>query len=310
MWLEEDSGRIIYLDKLAQAVAQHKIVSADEEALNEGAATVASRMKFRKCKRILFRVAAALIGVALVTNLFFLFLGERKENVVKVVAEIPVIQQTVGSPKGVVTRFTLADGTKVWLAPGSELTFPSAFRGSRRQVRLVGQAYFEVTHNKDKHFFVKTTYSEVEVLGTKFNVMAYPDAANVQTTLVEGKVNIRFGAEGLSQKGTILEPSQRITYSKGSDDFRVEEADLNLDLAWKESKLSFRNETFMEVAKKIELAKDVHFVVDEKLVPNKRFTGSFDHESLEEILSTLSKISPFEYTISQNKVVVKPMPMN
>src|SRR5690606_4392916 len=103
----------------------------------------------------------------------------------------------------------LADGTKVWLNSASTLTFPTVFSRKERKVELTGEAYFEVTRNKAKPFFVKTLQNEVEVLGTHFNVMEYPEEGISQTTLLEGSVKVR---QGKNEK--LLKPGEQAESKK------------------------------------------------------------------------------------------------
>ncbi|WP_051960167.1 FecR family protein [Sphingobacterium sp. ML3W] len=97
---------------------------------------------------------------------------------------------TLSTPNGTQYKLQLADGTKVWLNAGSSLKFPSVFKGKTRQVELTGEAYFEVAHRADCPFSVTLPKLKVEVLGTHFNVKAYPNESNIETTLLQGAVKV------------------------------------------------------------------------------------------------------------------------
>ena len=97
---------------------------------------------------------------------------------------------TISTPRGGQYQVTLADGTKVWLNAASSIRFPVVFTGTERKVEITGEAYFEVAKNKSMPFKVKAATSEIEVLGTHFNVNAYDDETSIKTTLLEGLVKV------------------------------------------------------------------------------------------------------------------------
>ncbi|RYG06176.1 MAG: FecR family protein, partial [Chitinophagaceae bacterium] len=99
----------------------------------------------------------------------------------------PAKSLVLQTPRGGQYRLTLADGTKVWLNAASSITYPTRFNAERREVSISGEVYFEVAHDKTKPFIVRANQQEVEVLGTHFNISAYPEQENIYTTLAEGK---------------------------------------------------------------------------------------------------------------------------
>ncbi len=118
----------------------------------------------------------------------------------------PPEMNTLVIPYGSRSVVTLSDGTRVWLNAGSRLIYPSKFVDKSREVFLVGEAFFDVKENKNQPFVVKTIDVQVEVLGTRFNVMAYPEDFAVQTVLEEGSVEIKSNGAGRKEKGLTLEP--------------------------------------------------------------------------------------------------------
>jgi transmembrane sensor len=117
-------------------------------------------------------------------------------------ASMPVAYHTLAAPHGSRYQVELPDGSRVWLNAASALRFPTAFAGAQRRVWLTGQAYFEVAHNKRQPFRVEAGGTSVQVLGTHFDVMAYPDEPGVRTTLLEGSVNVsRAGQQARLRAG-------------------------------------------------------------------------------------------------------------
>ncbi|SEN06406.1 FecR family protein [bacterium A37T11] len=171
---------------------------------------------------------------------------------------------TLSTPKGGQYQIILSDGTKVWLNAASTLKYPSRFCGDRREVFLEGEAYFEVNNNpsidgmQDNRkssagarvprvpFIVKTPKQEVHVLGTSFNLSAYPTETSEKTTLVEGKVQVR--SKNLKLKTyniQLLAPMQQAVVN--GDNLTISEIDINNELAWRNNKFSWAGKTFSQI---------------------------------------------------------------
>lgn len=144
---------------------------------------------------------------------------------------------TISTPRGGKFQITLADGSKVWLNAASSLIFPVNFIGEERRVKLVGEAYFEIAHNKSMPFIVEVDNREdVRVYGTHFNINAYQDEPFIRTTLLEGSVAVQVKG---NRQNRFLVPGQQLSLSKTgntqiSDAINVEET-----IAWKEDKFHF-----------------------------------------------------------------------
>jgi len=158
----------------------------------------------------------------------------------------PVEYNTVSTPRGGQFKVSLPDGTNVWLNAASSLTYPSAFRGNDREVSLTGEAYFEVAKNIHQPFIVTANYTQVRVLGTHFNVMAYKDEARVATTLLEGSVILRSG--NADRK---LVPGQQGLAGQVGEKIDIQQVDTNYVIAWKNGYFSFKNEGIKTVMNKI-----------------------------------------------------------
>jgi transmembrane sensor len=133
---------------------------------------------------------------------------------------------TMSTPKGGQYQLTLADGTRVWLNAASSITYPTAFNGKTREVTITGEAYFDVKKNPSKPFLVKTNTDIITVLGTEFNINAYPDEEAVKTTLVNGSIHVN---------GTNIKPGQ--SYQKNI----IRQTNIAQDVAWKNGYFDFNN---------------------------------------------------------------------
>jgi len=152
-----------------------------------------------------------------------------------------VTYNTIATPRGGQYRLRLPDGSRVWLNAHSSLKFPIHFHSGERRVELKGEAFFEVQHQPDQPFRVVSGKQTVEVLGTEFNVNGYTDESGITTTLVNGKVKIRLGAENASAGGVTLAPGQKALVGNQSDDIVVSEADIEESIAWKNGHFQFND---------------------------------------------------------------------
>ncbi|MGM1430194.1 FecR domain-containing protein [Sphingobacterium lactis] len=158
---------------------------------------------------------------------------------------------TVATPNGGQYRITLPDGSQAWLNAASSLTYPVHFSKNERRVKMTGEVYFEIaklkqTNGKDNvPFFVETDKQEIKVLGTQFNVNAYENEPFIQTTLVEGSVQVTASKTG---KQVRLQPGQQAILN---GQLRVETADIQQQLAWKNGDFIFREENLQQVLRQV-----------------------------------------------------------
>ena len=143
---------------------------------------------------------------------------------------------TLVTPKGGRFSITLPDGSKVWLNSASSLRYPTAFTGQQRVVELKGQGYFEIAQAPSKPFVVKVNDMEVQVLGTRFDVMAYEDEKAVNTTLLSGAVRVKNAAVAQT-----LRPGQQAVLEGGRTHIAVQQADTAKAIAWKNGLFLFDN---------------------------------------------------------------------
>jgi len=179
-------------------------------------------------------------------------------------------QLTLATPRGGVYAVTLPDGSRVWLNASSKLTYPSRFTGSQRLVEIEGEGYFEVSPDTQRPFIVKSRGQEVGVLGTEFNISAYPDEPRSQTTLVEGKVQI---VNRLSKAMRSLAPGEQATVD--GEQTHVQKVDVTQYTAWKEGFFYFDGVAPQIAFDQMERWYDIEVVYRGK-IPSTRFFGMID----------------------------------
>ena len=189
---------------------------------------------------------------------------------------------TITTPNGGNYQVVLPDGTNVTLNAASSLTFPTSFKGTERAVILDGEAYFEVTKNVEMPFRVKSGQQVVEVLGTHFDVNAYPDEPVMKTTLLEGSVKVHNG----SAFETIKPGQQTVIKINDAKLITIRDADLEKEMAWKNGAFSFDNDDLKSVMRQIARWYDAE-VIYEGDFPDDKFIGGISRSSK---LSGVAKI--------------------
>jgi ferric-dicitrate binding protein FerR (iron transport regulator) len=194
-------------------------------------------------------------------------------------------------PLGVRTKFQLPDGSTGFLNSGSKLKYPVVF-SKQRIVELSGEAYFEVVHNQDIPFHVKTRNLDIKVLGTTFNVIANEDEKIEEIVLQNGKVNV------LSKNGkqlSVLLPNEQLTLNTENLTFTKKGVIATQYTSWKEGKLVFRNENMQQVACRLSRWYNVEVMVDDRLLDDYTFHATFIDEPLDEVLKLISITTPITY---------------
>ena len=207
-------------------------------------------------------------------------------------------------PYGKRSKILLADGTQVWINSGSKLVYPSNFTGSKREVFLEGEAYFEVSTDKNKPFLVKTDNFQVKVLGTKFGVQAYKDEPDQNTVLLEGKVSLSKG-KGIFDEEHELQPNQKAIISGQNKTISVINVrDAQNYIAWIHGYLNLEDENFQGMVNRISRYYNMEIEIT-STIPNRRLSGKLDlKEDPKRILDGLSKIFNIKYEQKGEKIIV------
>jgi ferric-dicitrate binding protein FerR (iron transport regulator) len=225
-------------------------------------------------------IAAAVVIVILASGALYFYGLDREVNQTLAVSELPVREHKF---------IKLPDGSKVILNEGSELEYPESFDGkSSREVILTGEGYFDVKSDPSKPFIVITGKLKTTVLGTTFNIKAYPGEKNIIVTVTRGKVKVSDDNNVIG----IITPNQQITYDEESS--QAEQHDVNSEsvIAWRERDIFFDDLTLDEAAKELEQRFDVSIIFDNDKIKNCRFTATFVRgENLEQILNVICEFN-------------------
>jgi ferric-dicitrate binding protein FerR (iron transport regulator) len=244
--------------------------------------------------RELGKMAAAVIVAVGITAAFLLTRHERDA--------VNVALQTITVPAGQRANVLLADGSSVWLNAGTTLTYPTAFMKERREVRLDGEAYFEVTRNEQCPFVVHTHALDVHVLGTGFNVEAYSRKRNFEVSLMSGSVQVTDPAN--PRMSVTLRPDYKSTL-RDDGTLVVSRIDYYDVYRWKEGLYCFRNKSFAQIMEDMEKYYDIRIVLSKQRIKEVTLTGKFRiSDGLDYALRVLRQEIPFTYRRDKENDVI------
>lgn len=205
---------------------------------------------------------------------------------------------TLTTTQGETYQLILPDNSKVWLNAASSLTYAVSLgsRGGQRTVKLTGEAYFEVSHDKSRPFIVQTAAQEVKVLGTHFNVNSYGDNGQTITTLAEGSVQVQPALHSLSAK--ILKPGQKSVLSRST--INIAAANLETDLAWKNGLFTFDEATVPDVMQQISRWYNID-VRYNAAIPNERISGGISRQSDLKMVLKMLELIKINYKIENTE---------
>lgn len=222
----------------------------------------------------------------------------------------PVEYNTLSTAKGEESPYplVLADGTKIWLNALSSITFPTAFKGKERIVKVTGEVYFEVVHNDALPFKVLTKGQIIEDIGTHFNVNAYDDEPAIKTTLLEGSVKVSLAnASSIKEKaGVKLIPGQQAIINTASNNLSVKNVDLDDAVAWRNGMFSFNDTDIKTIMRQLARWYNVEVSFKGNISTERLFSGEISKDArLSEVLKAL-KMNKINFKIEGEKVTVYP----
>lgn len=271
----------------------HQIQEYEEEHLPK------SGFSIKRILKVYQKVAAFLLIPILGIGIFY-WVSQYNQSVGQYTETI--------APRGQKSQIVLADGTKVWLNSDTKIKYPGNFSRNQRDVYLDGEAFFEVSKNPHQPFVVHTSMVNVKVLGTKFNVKAYADENQIETSLFEGKINLSMNN---SSSGSPVEkevkPGQSFVYSKTDHQLVVNKFPQDEINGWKKNQLIFKDDTFSNLVRKVERWYDVKVVYDEKQFNDRRLTVElYEGERLDRLMSIISLALSVDYKYEKGEISLTP----
>ncbi|NNG27769.1 MAG: DUF4974 domain-containing protein [Ignavibacteriaceae bacterium] len=249
---------------------------------------------FRYTQFPVLRYAAVLIMIISIPVLYFLFSSLGDDNLIK--------WKTITVENSKQSSLTLSDGTILTLDSGSRLQIPENFGIDSREVKLEGEAYFEVKTDPERPFSVYSATAVIKVLGTKFNVRAWNETGKVEVAVTEGKVS--FGIDEKPEKLIILNKGFAGSLSKNGELSAPKQIDVNKSPAWMKGEMSFNDVPFSEILAQVERWYNVKFSLTDSTISNERLAVLIYKNSLNDVLDVLTTLTNTQYEYDGNVVTI------
>lgn len=252
--------------------------------------------KGRVIRRRVFRYVAVFTGFLMVTGLAVWQFNKKTAPV----ADIVQYEEKTNT-QGIPVRYVLPDSTQVFLAAGSTLKYPEGLAGKERIVLLQGEAFFDVTPNKDKPFIIRTGEVETRVLGTSFKVSAF-DGHPLEVAVATGKVGVSRTTGTERQELASLTPGRKVSWNRQTDEVTESDVEVAELVQWKAGDLIFNEQPMEEVAAILARRFGAGFRFADQASRHVRVSGTFTpDESVESVVDMLSFVGKFNYQLSSDK---------
>jgi ferric-dicitrate binding protein FerR (iron transport regulator) len=335
-WIKEDNKHKQRFDELSEIwITAQSLIDPDKESYKKAFLHFKKRIGQKKRKELfspiqyysLLKYAAIVLVGFLLGGWLFFSLGEKR-----ITNEMTATHQLI-VPFGAKAEFQLSDGSNVILNAGSKLKYAASFGITDRNLILEGEGYFKVAKREGMPFVVQTSHVNIQAIGTEFNVKAYPEEKTIETTLVEGSVQIGQNDAKGKKVIAILEPNQKITYFIDNQLISMDPAERkpientpgthqpqrinakivkNLDIkpmvSWKDNRWIIERQNLQNLATDLERKFDVHIYFESERLKKFRFTGTLMDEPIEQVLKVIGTSAPIEYNIKGKDVYLYESP--
>lgn len=263
-------------------------------------------------------------GISIAASLLLVFwFVNREKNTGKTSGGGTIARQVneVSTRYGSKSQVQLPDGSLVWLNAGSKITYGKEFGKKIREVTLSGEAFFDVVKDADHPFVIHASSIDIKVLGTAFNVKAYPEDEKTEASLIRGRIEVSIRSRPNDK--IILSPNEKLVVDNKSmkvqqkdeeeenvpmiavNKLKVNPVDSTIaETQWIENRLVFDNESLRELAVKMERWYSVEIEITDSVLMEKRFTGKLDNENIEQAMDALRYTTPFRFERKGNKIII------
>jgi ferric-dicitrate binding protein FerR (iron transport regulator) len=248
----------------------------------------------RPIYRLLMRYAAIAIGIIGLSWLLFLLTRPVNNTTPWLMASVANTDSS--------RLVTLPDSTRVWLNSNSRIFYPAQFSGDQRTVSLEGEAYLEVTHDPVHPFILSTSTIQVKVLGTTFNLQAYPGENQAEAVLVQGKIAI---ADQAGKDLNVLAPGQLALYQKNNQTLTIKQVNPNSYTAWRNGNIALYGASLQTIASRLAGIYQANISIGKTLTDTARYNFIFSKKKpLSEVMEMLSFIAPIHYEVKGKEVLI------
>lgn len=301
VWLRNKKNRSVFNSyglAWKSSLDENQFPGGSEESWNKIQAQLLQKSFYRwqnsRKMNQFFRAAAIFIFVISLGSLAYFFGNQSKP--------LPEFYSSVIAENGHVSKVELPDGSLVWLNSGSKISYSNLFASNNRDINLTGEAYFQVTKNEDIPLVVNIEELQVKVLGTNFNVSAYPKSKKINVALESGRVELLNTEDALFLYK--LNPGELAVFDKIDRKLVVSEVNTSKFTSWKEGIINFYNQPLEELIKSLENRYNQKFEIDAD-VKDYHYTFTIKNETLDEIIQLMEKITPIKAVQKGNIITFK-----
>jgi transmembrane sensor len=316
------TGDNIHFNHILELAAQPLKDSVNEVRIFE-----LNAKKIRRAKQIksLKRLSVAAVFIGICFSFGYLYFTQNGQQLAAGSNNNEVVVK-----RGSKSRLLLPDGTQIWLNGDSKLIYNQKFNGTTREVELEGEAYFDVTKDKNRPFIIHTKAMDIKVLGTAFNVKAYAEDKTTEASLIHGSIEASF--KDRPNEKIILKPNEKIVFANNrrlSIPQKIVAANKNTiapnlpiitvtkityeanrkdslvaETGWTKNTLVFHSETFEDLALRLERWYNVKIRFENEAIKQLKLTGTFEKESIQEVIGYLSSTARFTYKINKDEIII------
>jgi len=297
--------------------------------LNQRETKDLEKQQLQKRMRVKKLIFEGLSIAALLCIVFFLGTISGKPDINSAsVQSKPITYSEIKAPLGARSEIILNDGTEVMLNAGSSIKYGSDFNSINRDLILEGEAYFKVAKNKDLPLVVSAGNIKIRAIGTEFNVKAYSEEGIIETTLVDGEVEISQKGNSEKERVLVLEPNQKAIFANQSDQITLErikeieplavkpakiitdkllvspKTDVEQVTAWTKNKLIVRSENLESLCTKLQRKYNVTFIFRDDDIKKHRFSGVLLDETFEQVMDVIKLVAPVDYVLDGKSVIL------
>ena len=293
-------------DEITERVYNRMVFPVEDKAREEAVSHIWDKLHrehIRNTKRINWGRVAAIWAIPFIMVCFSAYYYySAKDYVKETLSEVTYMQRYAAM--GTREEVVLPDGSKVWLNAGTLLVYPSSFISESRNVYIAGEGFFEVSKDKEHPFIVTTNHLELEVLGTTFNISAYPDNNQIMATLETGRLQVKVNKQ---PEKYFLEPNDQLIYTPSTGIVQQHKVNAVSHSDWRMGGLFFGNVPFNDVLHTLERVYGVKFHVRTSIYQNQSLRVHFNrNESLEQVLQIIKILVPgIEYEIVGKNIYLR-----
>lgn len=244
----------------------------------------------------ILRVAAIILFSSLIGVVVYQNIEQQPQEMVE-----PVLRE-IAMEKAQRGNITLSDGTQVTLNAESKIILPNVFKSDKREITLVGQAFFDVAHNPERPFIIHTDKAEVEVLGTSLDIRSYPEDKTVQVVVKEGRVSFKSNKECVDENA-MLTAGERGELDLSNDRITTDKVeDMDLFLSWTKGYLKFKDAPMSRVAKELERKYDIEITFEQQDLQNLRLTAELKSRTIQHNMDVIATSLGMKYTMDQQVI--------